>query len=124
MIKRWAIIRTQKEGFHCWPDAPEPHSFLRNIHRHIFHIEVWVEQKHNERDIEYIAFKHHMEICFEAVLRMNFKIGETMSCETIAEELIKLIQRIYSRDLRVFVFEDNENGCCLEFVNEQNSNHD
>jgi len=36
-------------------------AFLRFDHRHIFHVTVWIEQFHNERDVEFILFKRFIE---------------------------------------------------------------
>ena len=121
----WAIIRFQFEGFHRWKDAPknQPYDiyFLRNLHRHMFHIEVWIEQKHNERDIEYLTFKDWLlnlaidtcELC--PSLPLKFGITEEDSCETMGTKIKAFIKNSYpDRKIRVFVFEDGENGTCVE----------
>ena len=105
----WAVIKLQKEGYHYWKDAPEETNFLRNRHRHIFHITVSVEQNHNSRDVEYIAFKNWLE----GVIPV---IDGPQSCETIASHIKKLVETHFnnSRKVKVQVMEDNENGALVE----------
>ena len=119
----WAIVKFQFEGWHRWKDAPENQTynidFLRNLHRHMFHVEVWIEQKHNERDIEYLTFKDWLtnpvqDIVYTSI-QDRFGITEEDSCETMAEKIRKFIVESYpDRKVKVFVFEDNENGACVE----------
>ena len=84
----WAIVKLQKEGFHYYKNAADEVAFLRNKHRHIFFITVYVEQEHNERDVEYIWLKH--------VLEQNIpKIDGPESCETIATNIKKLVESLF-----------------------------
>ena len=106
----WAVIKLQKEGFHFWKDAPEETKFLRNKHRHIFHITVYIEQKQNkDRDVEYIDFKNWLK---ENIPTIN----GPQSCETIASHIKKLVETHFnnSRKVKVQVMEDNENGALIE----------
>lgn len=104
----FAKITAQFEGIHYWKDAKGDESFLKNPHRHIFHIIVYIEQFHNDRDIEYIAFKRWLNK--NASKKIDYK-----SCEMIAEDLARKIKRKYgNRKLKIEVTEDNENGCILE----------
>ena len=105
----WAVVKVQKEGFHFWKDAPEKTKFLRNKHRHIFHITVYIEQMHNERDVEYIDFKKWLEQNIPV-------INGPQSCETIASHIKKLVEVKFrnSRKVKVQVMEDNENGVLIE----------
>jgi len=105
----WAVITFTKIGFHYWKDAPEETKFLRNKHRHIFHITVYVEQMHNSRDVEYFAFKNWLE--------QNLPVIDgPQSCETIASHIKKLVETHFnnSRKVKVQVLEDNENGALVE----------
>ena len=101
----FAIIRTQFEGIHSYPEASGNEVYLRYPHRHMFHVEVKIEQFHNNRDIEYIEFKHWLNNLIQ-LKGLNYK-----SCEMIAEELVEHTRfRHPNRDIYVKVFEDNENG--------------
>jgi len=108
----FAIIKTQFEGVHHYPEASGPETYLKYTHRHIFHVEVKIEQFHNERDIEYIAFKRWVNTLFdEWAFEGHIHILGSKSCETIAEKLLKEINYKYpGRKLTVKVLEDNENG--------------
>lgn len=122
----WLITKFNFEGTHYYENAPFDVAFLRNEHRHIFHIEVWIEQLHNDRELEYISVKRELMNHFTNN-NQNYK-----SCEMIAEDIIdyidehfgfytpvliegKIVSKSWNRrKSKVFVFEDNENGCCIE----------
>jgi len=110
-IQRYIYVTLQKEFIHQYKDAPDEVSYLRYPHRHIAHIKVTVEVFKNDREIEFILFKHFLEK--ELVLD---KLTNN-SCEQIAENIIQLVQENYGsdRDIDVVVSEDNENGAILSF---------
>lgn len=113
MINRTIFVTWQKEGIHCYPDAPEGVEFLKHPHRHMFHFRVTVSVTHNERDIEFILFKRELEHLFDGgTMKMDHK-----SCEMLAEELINYISGVYTgRTIEVEVSEDGENGATLTYV--------
>ena len=102
---RLAVLATFTiEGFHCWPAAIPPVQFLRERHRHLFHVELerWV--KHDDRDVEIIMLRR----AGLAVLETEFGRPcefETRSCEQIAAFLLDKL-----RLARCTVMEDGENG--------------
>ena len=101
----WAKITYQFEGFHRWAEAK---NFLSNLHRHIFHVTVWVEQFHNERDVEYIDFKNRIR----GICKM---FPDDYSCEIMAESIRGWVYVNYpKRKVKVEVLEDGENGALLE----------
>jgi hypothetical protein len=111
--KTWAVVRTRFKGIHCWPSAPNgAYEFLRNPHRHEFHVTVWIEQFHDDRDIEYLEFKDWLD--------GNIKAGnlDHLSCEMMARRIIEQVELEYSknqaRSIRVEVSEDGENGALIE----------
>ncbi len=103
-MRKEIVVRLQYEGFHCWPDAPLQCRFLVDRHRHVFHIECWKEVTENDREIEFIGFRHRIE---QRLYPFVHEFGK-MSCEDIAEMLIKEFQLS-----RCGVFEDGENGAFL-----------
>lgn len=109
---RHITIKFQFEGIHRWPDAPEEVKFLRDLHRHMFHVEAMIEVKHNDRDLEFIMVKRALE---EYVQRNKNDWPETISCEQIAEGLIHYIDQLYGgdRSISVNVSEDGENGATV-----------
>lgn len=104
MPKTLVVIRTSFSALHCWPDCPiEEVSYLKNLHRHTFHVEMRWEVKHDNREIEFIAKKNEVNLFLQEY--WNSKNLKSMSCEMMAKELARLFFANY-----VSVFEDNENG--------------
>ena len=103
-------ITTQFEGFHKYPKAPEEVSFLKDKHRHLFKVKVWIEVEHNDRDIEFIMFKQQVDI-----LLQNSDLNNS-SCEMIADYIHEKIMLSYpDRKMKIEVSEDGENGCEKEY---------
>lgn len=104
-------VKLSVEGMHYYSDASEKHGlpmkFLEFPHRHMFHIEVRVSVKHDNRDKEFILLKRevikylHTKYYQEALNALDF--GK-MSCEMIAKDLM----HAFHAD-SVKVSEDNEN---------------
>lgn len=118
----WAKVVTQFRGFHCYPNAPEDVKFLRDVHRHVFHVTLWIEQFHDSRDLEYFQVQKWLDTMIDAA---NFK--EAGSCEFMAIQiaqaarrdftaavLIDHIERVVQRAVKCQVLEDGENGAFVE----------
>ena len=104
-MKTTVWITAQFEGFHRWKDAPDSVGFLRDWHRHIFHVRLSVPVGHLDRDVEFITLKKEMEEHLHHKYRgKRFE----SSCETIAADLL----REFSACL-VEVSEDGENGAVV-----------
>ena len=114
-------VTFKREGIHKYPAALEDPklatgdeydvSFLGHPHRHIFHFRVWIEVKHNDRDIEFIQFKRWLENLYKGTLELDYK-----SCEMIADDLYQHINIKYpNRFVVIDVSEDNENGCQIVY---------
>lgn len=98
------IVNLQFEGIHCWPSCPiEEVKYLRDPHRHMFHICLKKKVEHVDRDIEIIQFKHRvLEYLSEEY--PNRDLGST-SCEMLAAKLVAKFGLSYCS-----VLEDGENG--------------
>jgi hypothetical protein len=97
------VVKLQIEGLHHWPNCDiEEVSFLKNPHRHIFHITCKKEVTHDDRDIEIIMFKRKIHNYIVDKWKGDFG---SMSCEMIASDLLKEFGLFYCK-----VLEDNENG--------------
>ena len=75
----WVSFR--REGIHKYPAALEEEkladvSFLGYPHRHMFHFKVWIQVRHNDREIEFIQFKRWLESLYQGTLELDYK-----SCE-------------------------------------------
>lgn len=104
---KYIWVTYQKEGIHCYPDAPAGVEFLKHPHRHTFHFKVEIEVFHDDRDIEFILFKRELENLYqEGTLQLNHR-----SCEMMADDLADYILVNYpNRKLTITVSEDGENG--------------
>lgn len=104
-------VKLSVEGMHYYSDASEKHGlpmkFLEFPHRHMFHIEVRVSVKHDNRDKEFILLKRevieylHSKYYQEELNVLDFR---KMSCEMIAKDLMF----VFHTD-SVKVSEDDEN---------------
>jgi hypothetical protein len=102
MPKTFVVIRTQFEALHCWPSAPEEVAFLREPHRHMFHVEMKWLVHHDDRDIEFFMMKWEVQEYINSNMAMD--LGHR-SCEMICKQLADHFKADY-----VSVFEDGENG--------------
>ena len=117
--KRQIWVTWQREGIHKYPAAlTDPAladvQFLGYPHRHIFHVRVWIDVFHNDRDLEFIQFKRWCESLYNSdnsVLSLDHK-----SCEMIADDLyIQIAQRYPGRVVHIEVSEDGENGALIRY---------
>lgn len=110
----WATVQWTFEGFHRWPDAPTAVDFLRNLHRHMFHVTVDVQQLAGDRELEYFILRRHARQTLED-LQLGWPWREESSCEDMARELKRNLEVHFpDRLVRVRVMEDGENGCTVE----------
>lgn len=120
------IVKTQFEGIHCYPEAPEEVAFLRTPHRHIFHVEAEIETFHDDRELEFILVKREIDMII--IRNYSARAIGTTSCEQIATLIQKELKKqypyreridkrdnlIHERKINVKVFEDNENGAFIK----------
>lgn len=113
-VKLTVFARTQFEAIHNWPGCPfEDVAFLRDLHRHIFHVEIHVPVYHDDRDVEFIKLKRDVDSFINTTYPIdpakNYRdIGHT-SCEMIARTLLEQ----WPNATLIEVSEDGENGCRL-----------
>jgi 6-pyruvoyl-tetrahydropterin synthase len=102
------IITTRFSAIHRWPDCPiEEVSYLRNPHRHEFHVTVKAEVNHDNRHVEFIQLKNKIN----QFLRKNWEEKDLgrMSCEMMCTKLRQEFPILNY----VCVMEDGENGAEL-----------
>jgi hypothetical protein len=111
-IKTEVYCSLSFEGTHNWPNCPyEDVKFLRDPHRHIFHVKAYKEVTHADRDIEFIRLKREIQQYLYQeyfVAKENYHILGAKSCEMIALELISKFKLS-----KCDVSEDLENGAIL-----------
>lgn len=113
------FVTTQFEGLHRWKDAPEEVSFLREYHRHMFHVRFEAEVTKEDRDIEFILLKRELNSLVETLF-VGVKLDN--SCEMIAKRICDFMTRerhlCAGRAARCEVSEDGENGAIVEITKE------
>lgn len=100
----WAT--TQFEGFHRWKSAPDSVAFLRDWHRHLFHVRLGVQVEKHDREVEFLTLKTQVD---EHLAKYWKGQKFESSCEMIAADLLQRFQASF-----VEVSEDGENGARLE----------
>jgi hypothetical protein len=102
-------------GYHRWKDAPEKVAFLRDWHRHVFHVKLSVRVEHADRAIEFFILKEKLD----NVLQTEFNQQRfEYSCESIALKIIELMKADEGVDVAMCeVSEDNENGATVVVKN-------
>lgn len=95
-------VRTTFIAQHNWPNAPGSVKFLRNMHRHVFHVSVAKKVEHNDRDIEFFTLQKQVKDFVEE--RFAGRELEGMSCEMMASQIL-----IHFDATSVAVSEDGEN---------------
>lgn len=100
------------EGIHNWPGCPfDEVAYLRDPHRHVFHIKAYKTVTHSDRDVEFIMLKHDIK---KYIMGRYFNETECLcwfgakSCEMLAIEIIETFELS-----RCEVSEDGENGAIV-----------
>lgn len=121
--KTFVYVPFVKEGYHCFPEAgvdpayatgeDDDVSHLAYKHMHYFYFKVWVEVKHNNRDIEFIQLRRWLESLYDVgTLSLN-----SMSCEMICDCLYCVVSAKYPDvEIRIDVSEDGINGSYVEYM--------
>ena len=106
-MKKYVWCTLQLEGMHNWKNCNlDDVMFLKNPHRHMFHFKCVKEVTHNDRDIEFIILKRQItRYLLSKWGQDNTLIFNSMSCEMIAEDLLKEFLLTSCS-----VSEDGENG--------------
>lgn len=109
LFTRMIWVTETFDALHCWQAAPESVSFLRNLHRHVFHVKLYVAVKHGDRDVEFINLKHLLRV----FLNEEYEGSATaLSCEQFGEEILNR----FPEAVKVEVSEDGENGAIVQRV--------
>lgn len=115
-MDRQIYIQTQFAGYHRWDAAPNEVAFLRNRHRHIFHVKVSVPVRHNDRDIEFFMMKKVVDNFILNVIDPD-NCQDVGSCEMLCERIADYVHRHYEYNwdeiVTVEVSEDRENGAII-----------
>jgi len=112
----YIVVNLRFAALHCWPAAPPEVKFLRDYHRHEFHVKVALMVKHVERESETWQFKAFLrgvinDLCSPPT-EVPFRNVGSYSCEQIAEVIATEVAARYQdrREVEVEVLEDGETG--------------
>jgi len=111
MLTTYIVVSTSFVGLHAWNDCDiEEVGFLRNLHRHIFHVTVKWKVKGDNRELEFFVCKERVDLFIHSRWPYVQEAGYGRflggrSCEMIAKEIMEGVNADF-----VSVFEDNENG--------------
>jgi hypothetical protein len=117
-MKQSIIVKTQLEALHSWKNIPSDHpsQYLKNPHRHLFHIELRFSVSHSDRDIEFIDFKqkvdYFLQNYFVRCSNSHLTNINSYSCEMLANLLLQKYQP--DECYWVQVLEDGEMGAIVE----------
>lgn len=98
-------------AFHAWPQAPDSVAFLRNSHRHQFHVKASLQVSHEDRDLEFFIVQRKLQEFLDTNYE-NRDLGPK-SCETMAKEILDCLYGLSEGSMSVEVSEDGENGALV-----------
>ena len=104
------VTKNYIEGLHYWREAPPNLDYLRNKHRHIFHIICSWEVFDDNRQMEIIETQNMIDNYFKKYYNNKYNMCdfENMSCEQMCNELL---EQYSNKGLKqVTVLEDGYGG--------------
>ena len=113
-MKTYMILNMIFEGIHRYVDAPEEVKFLRNYHRHLFHVTIKIQLFKGDRELEFFVVQRALRPLIKLWFATHMNYNDT-SCETAAKTIHYIVQMQYAnRAVSVQVMEDGENGILLQ----------
>jgi hypothetical protein len=102
-------VTAQAEGLHHWPGAPGSEAYLRQPHRHLFTIEVRMQVRHGDREIEINALARWLRRDVLPGLSIAPGLGDpdghggmpdfgAQSCEQLAERVAAALRARHGPD--------------------------
>lgn len=107
------FVTTSFAAFHCWPDAPEPVAFLRNLHRHKFGVRVELGVTHADRDLEFFMVQANLNQVISIRVLPALQASSSLACENLATIIFNRMKDKYPTTTAVTVDEDGENGATV-----------
>lgn len=107
-------------GLHHWPGAHDSRAYLRDLHRHLFHISVTIPVAHNERDTEFHDLAEIIRRLVTLEIATDFRHDVlhfgARSCESLAGQLGELLQEVHGiTPHRIVWSEDGEFSAELHY---------
>lgn len=113
-------VTTTVEGWHRWPNAQKPRTYLEGLHRHLFHVKVAVHVDDANREVEFHNLLEDVRAYIDT-LPLSQEANSSLSCEQLALKLIGRMRTspVYaSHTLQVEWSEDGENGAVVTCIPE------
>lgn len=106
-------VTTTFVAFHYWKNAPDAVAFLRQPHRHVFHVKVSSGVSHSDRDVEFFTLKRDLEELLSRFVGTTSSLSCEQWCHVIRGQLHHMYD--YQSIFEVEVSEDGENGAKVYF---------
>lgn len=100
-------ITTTFVAFHKWPKAPKEVAFLRNLHRHVFHVRAVFPVTASDRELEFFILKNKLN---EYINRTWQNTESSSSCEMMGAAFLTAFPEMSL----VHITEDGENGAIVK----------
>ena len=102
------IVQSEFTALHSWADCDILEvEFLKELHRHIFKVQIKLAVTTVHRDLEFFMVKNYLDSFLK--LYQGLKLVNK-SCEEMCQEIYDFVKLKYSSVFYVSVFEDGENG--------------
>lgn len=108
------FVSLTRPALHCWPKAPASRAYLRDPHRHIFHIMAETTVEHDDREIEFHDLVDQTAEVFDRLIGGSKADAGSASCETLARCIAQELSKLHKRYFSVTVSEDGECGATVE----------
>lgn len=115
-MRKAILVKYEFVGYHKWANASDAVAFLRNDHRHMFHIEIEFPVNHNDRDLEFYLMREQIKSAIGSIYKDHeiFIKGKTVeSCEQIGEDLANMLNEAGREWIVIRVSEDGDNGAVI-----------
>lgn len=107
--------KTRFISFHRWQDAPDEFVHLRHSHRHEFHVQVWVNVHHTDRQVEFQKLKKHVDSICATDIVAPYEAPVGFSCEDMCVIITGKLRDCAYDVAAVDVSEDGENGATVVY---------
>lgn len=99
-------------GFHNWPGAHDERAYLRDRHRHVFHVTPVVRVSHGDRDVEF----HDLRDVVTEWWNLTGPERGAQSCEHMAADLVTHLTDMGLAVTSVTVSEDGYDGAVVRLT--------
>jgi hypothetical protein len=110
-------VKGEFEDLHRWVKAPDDVKFLRDLHRHMFEVEMMIQVSGDDRELEFIQIKRWFQKDVVPYITVYNRLinNYRTSCEQFCKLIIEKLQEKFGSDRYYYVSvrEDGENGAIV-----------